>query len=227
MFTGLIVAVGTLEAIRSNRAYFYCPSDGSHPILEDLEIGDSICVDGACLTVEEYSDNGFVAAVSPETLDRSTLGNAIGRSVNLEPSLRVGSKLGGHFVTGHVDGVGCLQAVETIASSWRLRFGPVLERSPLWESQIAPYLVPKGSIAVNGVSLTIAECDGQGEWFEAAVIPHSYDRTNLKTLQPGSWVNLEADLLGKYVARFLGNRVENNGNGNAITPEFLAEHGWL
>jgi riboflavin synthase len=222
MFTGLIQALGTVEPLGDDRFGIACTAGDPDSILTDLAVGDSVAVDGVCLTVVEILPGGFVAAASPETLGRTTLGENLRGSVNLEPSLRAGSKLGGHFVTGHVDAIGCLDSVESAGHSWEMRFVAPGEDS-FWYQQIAPYLVPKGSIAVNGISLTIANCDRRGRWFQVAVIPHTYESTNLRHLQPGSPVNLEADILGKYVAKFLGNHPGSTGD---ITPEFLAEHGF-
>lgn len=197
--------------------------------LLDLAIGDSVAVDGVCLTVEEILPQGFVAAASPETLCRTTLGQ-IQRTagyVNLETSLRVGSKLGGHFVTGHVDGIGCLQESVQTDKSWEMSFTAPLH-------QIGRYIIPKGSIAVNGVSLTVADCHPTGSWFKVAVIPHTYAQTNLVYLQTGSLVNLEGDILGKYVEKFLSPKSPSSAvdelmepSFSELSPAFLAEHGYL
>lgn len=225
MFTGLIQGLGTLERISSERVRIVCHPASAKAILQDLALGDSVAVDGVCLTVEEILQNGFLAAASPETLRRTTLGFSEESSyVNLETSLRVGSKLGGHFVTGHVDGTGCLQEALETASSWEVTFS-------VSSSHIARYIVSKGSIAVNGISLTIAECDQAGTWFKVAVIPVTWAETNLHYLKPGSFVNLEGDIIGKYVEKFLGFKPAlENRSGEAkdsITEDFLAEHGFM
>jgi riboflavin synthase len=230
VFTGLIQALGTLEALEGGRSRIRCVSGSPHSILQDLAVGDSVAVDGVCLTVVAIESSGFIAAVSPETLRRSTLGqNQRDQTyVNLETSLRVGSKLGGHFVTGHVDGMGCLQESVLVGNSWEMCFAapPTLMES--WQQQISPYIIPKGSIAVNGISLTVAQCDRAGSWFKVAVIPHTYEETNLRTLQPGSLVNLEGDILGKYVEKFLHHRIGGTvADIESITPEFLVEHGYF
>ncbi|MGL5083958.1 MAG: riboflavin synthase [Microcoleaceae cyanobacterium] len=239
MFTGLVQALGTVQPIGNDQFEVTSVSGQPELILQDLEIGDSVAVDGVCLTVTELKVKGFVATASPETLSRTTLGSGGDYLLNLEASLRAGSKLGGHFVTGHIDGIGCLESSFPTASSWDMRFTCPSSREALWWQQIAPYLVSKGSIAVNGISLTIADCDPAGAWFQVAVIPHTYETTNLRNLQPGSWVNLEADILGKYVAKFLQSRFYPNAYPGSkedflptiaalddITPEFLAEHGF-
>ncbi len=209
----------------------------SELLLQDLAIGDSVAVDGVCLTVEEILLQGFVATASPETLSRTTLGNSSRAAayVNLETSVRVGSKLGGHFVTGHVDGIGCLKESVQTANSWELCFTAPASLANQWQHHISRYIVPKGSVAVNGVSLTVADCDPSGSWFKAAVIPHTYAQTNLSYLQTGSLVNLEADILGKYVEKLLGYRAPVIAGEEAsiavgmdgVTPLFLAEHGYL
>ena len=225
MFTGLVQSLGTLQSLGVDRLKITCAPSTSRLILSDLAIGDSVAVDGVCLTVVECLPQGFIADASPETLDRSSLGQGDGIPVNLETSLRVGSKLGGHFVTGHVDGIGYLQASVQTATSWEMTFTTDQE-------QVARYIIPKGSIAVNGVSLTIADCDPAGRWFMVAVIPHTYAETNLHYLRLGSIVNLEGDILGKYVEKSLrharGSRNMAEPSAlESLTPTFLAEHGYL
>ncbi len=237
MFTGLIQSLGQLKSIGNDRFQISCTSSNSYQILQDLAIGDSVAVDGVCLTVVSVLPQGFVAIASPETLRRSNLGVSPDVSVNLETSLRAGSKLGGHFVTGHVDAIGTLAISTQSANAWEMRFTAPPTANSGWQRQIAPYLVSKGSIAVNGISLTVADCDADGNWFEVAIVPHSFGETNLRYLQPGSLVNLEADILAKYVAKFLrsGSKLhpepwEETLEINSlagITPEFLAEHGFM
>jgi riboflavin synthase len=227
MFTGLIRTTATLRLLGHNLAQVVCTGHLPEMILEGLELGDSVAVDGICLTVTEIQARGFVAAVSPETLSRTTLNSESGEvCVNLEPSLKVGSKLGGHFVTGHIDGVGYLETSVQTENSWEMSF-------QVPDPQVARYIVSKGSIAVNGVSLTIATCNSGGSWFKVAVIPLTYGETNLRYLQPGSPVNLEGDVLGKYVEKFLrlGNPavapVASLQSMSSVTDGFLAEHGYL
>ncbi len=208
MFTGLIPTLGQVVTQTDDRIRIATPMT----YFPDVAVGDSIAVDGVCLTVTAYDSQGFTAATSPETRQRSTLGQ---RSwVNLEPALRVGQKLGGHFVTGHVDGVGRLTRTEQVGTGfWEMDFAapPVVSR----------YLIPKGSVAVNGVSLTIAQVLAAG--FRVAVIPLTYEYTNLHHLRPGDPVNLEADILGKYVEKFICPA--------AVVPEisqnFLTQHGFM
>ncbi len=208
MFTGLICTVG--EVVTQTQAQLTITADLSH--FPELAVGDSIAVDGVCLTVTAYDATGFTAATSPETRQRSTLGQR--RRVNLEPALRVGQKLGGHFVSGHVDGVGQLRRRERVGSDfWEMDF-----TAP---PPVSRYLIPKGSIAVNGVSLTLAHLWEDG--FRVAVIPLTYEHTNLHDLRPGDSVNLEADVLGKYVEKFL----QPLATEPPLTENFLRQHGFM
>lgn len=221
MFTGLIQTIGTLYHIGTSQLQIRCQAEGYSALMSDIALGDSIAVDGICLTVESILPQGFIAAVSPETLDRTSLGKlADGSRVNLEASLRVGSKIGGHFVTGHIDGQGVLETAEETSNAWTLSF-------TVSDARVAKYIVPKGSIAVNGISLTIADCSPSGDWFAVAVIPVTYRETNLRYLSSGDWVNLEGDVLGKYVEKFMGQGHHQNGSDQpAISLGFLAEHGY-
>jgi riboflavin synthase len=228
MFTGLVQSLGNLRLLTEDRLEILCTCSGSELILTDLSIGDSVAVDGACLTVEQILPQGFIATVSPETLDRTTIGQKDRTStyVNLETSLRVGGKIGGHFVTGHIDGIGRLVSAKATATSWELRFAAPLSLTEQWSNYLSRYLVSKGSITVNGVSLTIADCDPGGNWFTVAVIPHTYAQTNLSQIQPDGWVNLEADILGKYVEKLMLPQHDRARGREIITPDFLAANGY-
>lgn len=226
MFTGLVQSVGQLQHLNPYQLKISCQTV-QDPILRGIELGDSIAVDGVCLTVEKILAQGFVATASPETLAKSTLGKVSENGpVNLEPSLRVGSKIGGHFVTGHVDGMGQFAQAERTANAWEIRFQQV-------DPKVARYLVDKGSIAVNGISLTVAECSPSGDWFSTAVIPVTYAETNLQYLQPGDRVNLEGDVLGKYVEKFTrigpksGTEKSDAEMESDLSMTFLAEHGYV
>ena len=229
MFTGIIQTLGYLYPRQANRLEVNLFPAAAQRVLADMALGDSIAVDGVCLTVEATVKHGFLADVSPETLQRTTLGQASDRrtAVNIETSWRVGGKVGGHFVSGHVDGVGQLIRAEQTDNAWLLTFAPVEKLKEQWQKYLSPYLVSKGSIAVNGISLTVADCGDQGEWFNVAVIPHTYAETNLHLLQAGDWVNLEGDILGKYAARFLSrSSTDSPPQSPEISLEFLAEHGY-
>jgi riboflavin synthase len=220
VFTGLVQALGKMKPLGGDSWQISLISQSSAEIMQDLAYGDSVAVDGVCLTVEQILNNGFIATASPETLRRTTLGHeeTQQRYVNLEASLRVGGKVGGHFVMGHVDGVGRMVESAQTASSWEMTF-----TAP---EAIARYIVPKGSIAINGVSLTIAAYDPELSQFTVAVIPLTYEETNLRYLVSGSWVNLEGDILGKYVEKFLSFS-QQQPKSEMLTPAFLAEHGYL
>jgi riboflavin synthase len=227
MFTGLVQSLGNLRLLTEDRLEIICTSSGSELLLTDLALGDSVAVDGACLTVEHILPQGFIATVSPETLARTTIGqkDRTANYVNLETSLRVGGKIGGHFVTGHIDGIGSLVSTKATATSWELKFAAPASLSEQWTNYLSRYLVSKGSIAVNGVSLTIADCDAGGNWFTVAVIPHTYAATNLSQLQPDTWVNLEADILGKYVEKLISPQ-HRSKEREIITADFLAANGY-
>ncbi len=189
MFTGLIEAMGQLAQRRGGRLRFTCP------FADELAPGESVAVSGACLTVEACEPGGFSATAVPTTLRRTTLGTlAAGDAVNLERALRADGRLGGHLVQGHVDGVGHLLA-RAPDLEWELLHFTAPEA-------LLPYLVPRGSIAVDGVSLTVAGREAGG--FTVAIIPHTAAATTLGALRPGAAVNLEADVIAKYVEGLLG-----------------------
>lgn len=220
MFTGLIRALGHVHLLSPQQLAIHCPPP-LPPFLGQAALGDSIAVDGICLTVEKLLPQGFVATASPETLARTTLAvQASGdRWVNLEPSLRVGDKLGGHFVTGHVDEVAYLHESQATSHAWDLTFQ--LQSG----STLGRYLVTKGSVAINGVSLTIAHWDADQQQFRVAVIPVTFRETNLQHLKPGSPVNVEADVLGKYVEGLLKSTT-NTPPESSLDLNFLQDHGY-
>ena len=228
MFTGLVESLGLIESYGQDS--FEVSIVGEHQqITADLAIGDSVAVDGVCLTVESILERGFVATASPETLAKTNLGDRdrAAKYVNLETSLRMGSKIGGHFVTGHIDGIGCLLEATATSTSWSIAFGMPTGHEAQWHDKIGRYLVSKGSIAVNGISLTIAECAEDRSWFSAAVIPHTYAETNLSSLQAGNLVNLESDILGKYVDRLISHRLPEGSPAPEISMSFLSDHGYI
>ena len=173
---------------------------GANLVTSDTTEGDSIAVNGVCLTALDITSNSFSADLSQETLDRSTLGNLKeGSRVNLERSVTPATRLGGHIVQGHVDGRGEFVSAEERGDFWTVRIA--------FPKEIAPYLVYKGSVAVEGISLTIA--DLSDNYFDIAVIPKTWDLTNLSTLKPGNGVNLEADVIAKYVERIMDIREQS------------------
>lgn len=196
MFTGLIEDVGTVSALRvhGNAAVLTVATRLS---LRRMALGASIAVNGACLTVVKKSRNTFTVDVSPETLRRTNLaGLANGSLVNLEQPMRLQERLGGHLVTGHVDGVGTITAIAPQGDFTMFRF-----RAP---ASLGALLVTKGSIAVDGISLTVNDC--RGARFSAAIIPFTLQHTNLRARRVGDKVNLETDLIGKYVQNFVRQR---------------------
>ncbi len=193
MFTGLIETQGVITRIDrvagGAQVEIYAPDFG-----RDMALGDSIAVDGSCLTVARFIRGAFVADVSEETLAKTSLGGLQqGQKVNLERALRLSDRLGGHLVTGHIDGVGRLLLRHPAGNSTVYQF-----QVP---SHIMDYVVPKGSIAVDGISLTVAQI--RGESFAAAVVPHTESVTTLKDKPIGAPVNIEADVMAKYVRRFV------------------------
>ena len=213
MFTGIIEAIGTVRALPRREVNGACVT--IQAALE-LSLGESVAVDGACLTVTALTRDGFTCDLSAETLSRTTLGALCpGARVNLERPLRLGDRLGGHLVTGHVDEVGEIAATTPQGDGAFLRVG--------FPRSLSRLLVMKGSIAVDGISLTIAELTE--DTFGVALIPYTLQGTTLGAKRPGSAVNLEADLLGKYVARYLGEgQVPASGGG--LTLSLLQEHGF-
>jgi riboflavin synthase len=221
MFTGLVQAVGQLQRHAGGVELRIPPGSALDPAA--LQLGDSVAVDGVCLTVTHRDASGFQADVSEETLARTTLAAKADRRdwVNLEPALRLADRLGGHLVSGHVDGLGTVVAVERQPASWRL----VLR----WQDPAyGRYVCEKASVAVNGISLTVADCSADGAEFWIAVIPHTWSSTTLQHLRPGDAVNLEADLLAKYTERLIGWRQSSvdHSPAPAISAAWLAEHGW-
>lgn len=213
MFTGLVEEVGRVRRITRGPASAQIEIEARR-VLEDLRVGDSVAVNGACLTVTRLGPEVFWADAMAETLRRTNLGElGPGDKVNLERALRLSDRLGGHLVTGHVDGVGKILRKEKEDVAWVLSIAA--------PPQVTPYLIEKGSVAVDGVSLTVVEVEG--DTFKVALIPHTADRTVLGMKGPGDKVNLEADLIGKYVRRFLEVLQEKK---EGITWEFLKSHGF-
>ena len=189
MFTGLVREVGTVVSMQDGRLVLEAPQTA-----RDAQLGDSIAVDGVCLTVVACADSTLSFDTVPETLARTSLGALDhGSRVNLEPSLRAGDAMGGHIVQGHVDAVASVRSIDAEGDGRRMWFDA--------PADLLRYVVEKGSIAVSGTSLTVAGTDGGG--FAVALIPHTLAATNLGALKPGDGVNLEVDVLAKYVERLL------------------------
>ena len=207
MFTGLIEELGNVATLRGPELVIEAKT-----VLEGLAEGDSIAVNGACLTAVDFTKNSFRTQVSPETFEKTTLGNLKpGDTVNLERAMTPNKRLGGHFVQGHVDGVGEVVGVDDQGDFQLWHF-----RAP---REVARYLIPKGSVAIDGISLTVV--NPIGDRFSVAVIPATLEKTVLPLRAPGSPVNLEADMIGKHIYHFM-----HNGSEEKLNLDFLRQHGF-
>lgn len=219
MFTGLIETAGQLRRIEPRGPGVQLTIGATRPMVAELTMGESVAVDGACLTVIRWDADWFVVDASSETMKRTTLGQRrIGDQVHLERALKVGDRLGGHLVAGHVDATGAVRAREAMGEALLMRFDapPDVQR----------YLVPKGSIAIDGVSLTVNGVDDAG--FDVVLVPHTQTVVHLQDKQVGATVNLEADLIGKYVERLLAWRAgEESRLGKGVDLSLLAKSGFL
>lgn len=208
MFTGIIEEIGAVSARNGAKV-----SVLAREVLAGVQLGDSIAVDGACLTVTAFDAESFTVQISPETFARTTLGRLRpGEAVNLERAMQLGGRLGGHFVLGHVDGIGKVEAVRNQGDFQLWTF-----RAP---EEVAKYLVPKGSVTIDGISLTVVEPSGDA--FSVAVIPATLSKTTLSRKRPGDAVNMEADMIGKHIFHYLN----RTGDRPAMTADFLAQHGF-
>lgn len=218
MFTGIIQAVGSITALEKHGGDMRIGIHSGSLPMDDVCIGDSIAVSGVCLTVVELGDNGFNADVSGETLGLTRLGGmAVHDAVNLEKALTLATRLGGHLVSGHVDGIGEVTARREDGRSIRFSI-----KAP---SGLARYIATKGSICVDGISLTVNAV--QGAVFELNIVPHTLQVTTMNTYQPGCQVNLEVDLVARYLERLLlGDAAAEPGSGEGITREILEAHGF-
>ena len=195
MFTGIIAAVGRVESIEALKGDLRLAIHSDALDAADLQLGESIATNGVCLTVIEKRANGFSADVSVETLNRTTIGSwEVGRSVNLERALRLADRLGGHLVSGHVDGIG-----EVLSRATTARAEHFVLRAP---ESLSRYLAFKGSIAVDGISLTLNAVTGNQ--FDLTIVPHTLAHTTMADYQPGTAVNLEVDLIARYLERLQG-----------------------
>ena len=218
MFTGIIQAVGTVASTENRGGDLRLGINTGMLPLADVQIGDSIAVSGVCLTAVELSATGFVADVSAETLGLTTLGGLkVNDRINLEKALTLATRLGGHLVSGHVDGIGEVIARE--ADSRSVRFSI---RAP---DELARYIATKGSICVDGISLTVNAVDGAN--FALNIVPHTLAETTMQDFRPGRAVNLEVDLIARYLERLLqGEGAAQPGAGPGITRELLESCGF-
>ena len=217
MFTGLIQSIGTIK--KNNIGVVV---DGCKPF-SPLKLGDSISVDGVCLTVSELMNDSFTAIISEETLKRTNLAEKAQKNgyVNLEPALRLSDRLGGHIVSGHIDGMGEVVSIENMKNSWNLKVS--------WDDlNFCRYRCDKARISLNGISLTIAEIYFNGCEFSVAVIPHTWSNTCLQFLKIGEKVNLEVDLMAKYAEKLLkvNNHDSISNQNQVINSQWLNEQGW-
>ena len=217
MFTGIIEEVGTVKQITHGQ-HSEVLNIQARTVLENTKIGDSIAVNGICLTVTRLFADSFSADVMHETLNRSSLaGLVVGSRVNLERAMAADGRFGGHIVSGHIDGTGVIRSL-------------IREENAIWVSigtspQILHLIVEKGSICIDGISLTVAKVEEEG--FQVSVIPHTGEETTLLEKVPGDSVNLENDVIGKYVERLLGlGKSEEEKKESGITMEFLQEFGF-
>ncbi|MBR6722797.1 riboflavin synthase [bacterium] len=213
MFTGIIEEIGKIKSFKKDTNGATIEVECSL-VLEDTKLGDSIAINGVCQTVIELSSNSFKARVSDETLKVTTFENLkSGDIVNLERALTLNSRLGGHIVSGHVDCKGKFTKIEKLTDFYNLEFEIPQEQTK--------YVVHKGSITINGISLTVAEINQNR--FKVAIIPHTFENTNLKALNVGDNVNIETDILGKYVEKMLSAK----DNNSKISMTFLQENGFV
>ncbi len=207
MFTGIIEELGTFGGLSGGRIFIKCQK-----VIEDVKVGDSIAVNGICLTVTTFTDSSFTADVMPETIKRTSLDNLkTGDVVNLERALRLSDRLGGHIVSGHIDGVGRIKSMKNDANAII-----VTVEAP---KELLRQIAAKGSVALDGMSLTVVDVDDRT--FSVSLIPHTRDVTNFKIKKVNSPINIETDVLAKYVERLL------TGKPTGLTKDFLAANGFI
>lgn len=216
MFTGLVEEVGTVQSVLMGTKSAKIVIKAKK-VLEDVKLGDSICTNGVCLTVTDYTNDRFSVDVMAETMRKSNLKNLVpGSTVNLERALRLSDRLGGHLVSGHIDGVGTILSFDKEDNAVWVTIKP----SP----ELLKYIIYKGSIAIDGISLTVAYVDES--IFKVSVIPHTKDVTTLLNKSLGDEVNLECDMVGKYIEKLLNYKKDENTNTQRIDLDFLSKHGF-
>ncbi len=216
MFTGLVEEVGIVKSILKGTKSVKIVIKAKK-VLEDIKIGDSISTNGVCLTVTDFTDNTFSVDVMPETMKRSNLKNLVpGSKVNLERALRLGDRLGGHLVSGHIDGTGKILSFDKEDNAVWVTIKP--------PEELLKYIIYKGSIAIDGISLTVAYIDNKV--FKVSIIPHTKKVTTLIEKSLGDEVNLECDMIGKYVEKLLIHNKKEEDDKD-IDIKFLKEHGFI
>jgi riboflavin synthase len=216
MFTGIIEEMGAIRSIKQkhNAAILEIAAD---KVLEDVKLGDSISVNGICLTVTKFSNSSFHVDVMPETLAKTSLLHLSGGSpVNLERAIPAGGRFGGHFVSGHIDGTGTIVA--------RKPYGNAILFEVAADDELLRYIMPKGSIAIDGISLTVVSETNTS--FTVSIIPHTLQETVLQHKNKGDIVNLECDMMAKYIERYVTRR-EQKEKKSSLTEAFLSEHGFI
>lgn len=212
MFTGIIEEIGTVKELSKNDTNALIVVECKQ-ILDDLKIGDSIAIDGVCQTVIAFNKNNFSAQISSETLNVTTFSRLkIASKVNLERALTTNGRFGGHIVTGHIDGLAKVKNIQKHFEFYNVKFEI--------EKDLEKYIAKKGSVAINGISLTVA--DVILNEFNIAIIPHTFENTNLSNLKSGDFVNIEIDILAKYVEKILSTR-----DNSTIDENFLKENGFF
>ena len=217
MFTGIVEEIGSLKEISIGSGLGNIEIE-CNKVLEETKIGDSIAVNGVCLTVNKINSNSFVADIMGETLDRTNLGKLKdGNKVNLERALKVSDRLGGHIVSGHIDGKGQVLSIDKKDDGTWFTISA--------DKEILKYIILKGSITIDGISLTVAYVDN--EIFKVSIIPHTLKNTILAQKIQGSYVNLENDIMGKYIEKFMiFSKTESENEKSKITLDFLRENGF-
>ena len=216
MFTGIIEEVGSIRSIKKGAKSAIITIEAKK-VMEDIHLGDSIAMNGVCLTVTSFDNSSYSVDVMHETLDRTNLGELKGGSrVNLERAMAADGRFGGHIVAGHIDDTGVIVSMNRDDNAVWINISTTKE--------VLKYIVEKGSITIDGISLTVARVDSRG--FSVSVIPHTAANTILLEKKPGNTVNLETDMVGKYVEKLLHFHAEEEKKESKITMEFLAEHGF-
>ncbi|KMK76140.1 riboflavin synthase [Alkalihalobacillus pseudalcaliphilus] len=217
MFTGIVEEMGEVQSIRQGQEQFVLVVKANH-ILEDCHVGDSIAVNGVCLTVTQLKPPYFTADVMPETLKSSNLQQVrSGQRVNLERAMAVNGRFGGHIVSGHVDGTGRIQLIKKEKNAVYIHVDV--------SKSLTKYMILKGSITVDGISLTIF--DVSDDSFTISIIPHTFSQTVLKNKKVGDWVNIECDVLAKYTEKLLSQSQTYKEEKTNITNEFLEKNGFI
>jgi len=214
MFTGLIEEIGTVKEI-SKKGDNLRLVIGANKIMDDISMGSSIAIDGTCLSVVKYTSNTFEVDISEETVKKTTIGGfKPGRKVNLERAIKISDRLGGHFVTGHIDGIGEIVKFDRTVDGAYLGIKA--------SEDTIRYMIYKGSVAIDGISLTVANVDSNS--IAIALIPHTIEMTNLKEKSIGEKVNIECDIIGKYIERFVN--LTTDTKHSTLNTDFLKKHGY-